>query len=203
AVRPGPEAPATQPRPRRPPTPTPQAQQPQQPQPAPTQQAQAQPQAQQQPQSQPAPPQPTRTEILRFDNWNVTYLEYAEGPTKKTCAAQLQLHNTNNNQVILAWTVSLNESKQFVSVLNVPTGVAIGPGVELQPEKAGKRKIAYDSCEPNRCTSSVTMDAALLREITAAPTAQVSIYALNGQQVQFNVPLKGFDKATAHLRASL
>jgi len=99
--------------------------------------------------------------------------------------------------------VSINEGKQFVSVLQTPTGVAIGPGLELQPEKAGKRKLSYDSCEPNRCTSSITMDAALLREMTAAPNAQVAIYAVNGQSVQFNIPIKGFDKATAHLRANL
>jgi invasion protein IalB len=196
AARPGGDAPATAPRPRRTP-------------PAQPQQAQAQGQNQpQQPQAQtpapaPAPPTPQRTEIVRFDNWTVTCLEYADGAAKKACSAQLQLHQTNTNQVVLAWTISINETKQFVTMLQTPTGVAIGPGIELQPEKAGKRKLTYESCEPNRCTSTVTMDAALLREVTAAPNAQVVIYALNGQSVQFNIPIKGFDKATAHLRANL
>jgi invasion protein IalB len=191
AARPGTDTPTTAPRPRRTPSPAPQQAQAQQPQ--------AQPQ---QPQA-PTPPQPQRTEIVRFDNWTVTCLEYADGAAKKSCNAQLQLHQTNNNQVVLAWTVSINESKQFVTVLQTPTGVAIGPGIELQPEKAGKRKLTYDSCEPNRCTSTLAMDATLLREVTAAPNAQVVIYALNGQSVQFNIPIKGFDKATAHLRANL
>jgi invasion protein IalB len=105
--------------------------------------------------------------------------------------------------MVLAWTVSINDSKQFVTVLQTPTGVAITPGIELQPEKAAKRKLSYESCEPGRCTANFTMDAALLREITAAPTAQVIVYAVNGQSVQFNFPIKGFDKATAHLRANL
>ena len=168
------------------------------------QQAQAQPQAQTQAAPQgPPPPTPQRTEIVKFDNWTVTCLEFAEGTPKKTCAAQLQVQQSGTNQLLLAWTVSLNESKQFVTVLQTPTGVSIPSGIELQPEKAGKRKLSYESCEPGRCTSTFTIDAALLRELTAAPTAQVVIYAVNGQSVQFNIPLKGFDKASAHLRSAL
>jgi invasion protein IalB len=170
---------------------------------APAQQAPAQPAPAQPPAQQaPAPRQPFRTEIVRFDNWAVTCLEYAEGVPKKTCAAQVQVQQSGTTQIILVWTVSVNESKQFVSVLQTPTGISIGAGVELQPEKAGKRKLNYESCEASRCTATLTMDAALLREVTAAGSAQVVIYALNGQSVTFSFPIKGFDKATAHLRAN-
>ena len=169
------------------------------------QQAQTQ-QPVQQPQPQAAAPaarSPQRTEIVKFDNWTVTCLEYPEGTPKKTCAAQLQVQQSGSNQVLLAWTVSLNDSKQFVTLLQTPTGVSIPSGVELQPEKAGKRKLSYESCEPARCTSTFTIDAALLRELSTAPTAQVVIFAANGQSVQFNIPIKGFDKASAHLRSAL
>ena len=151
----------------------------------------------------PAARSPQRTEIVKFDNWTVTCLEYPEGTPKKTCAAQLQVQQSGSNQVLLAWTVSLNDSKQFVTLLQTPTGVSIPSGVELQPEKAGKRKLSYESCEPARCTSTFTIDAALLRELSTAPTAQVVIFAANGQSVQFNIPIKGFDKASAHLRSAL
>jgi invasion protein IalB len=169
------------------------------------QQAQTQ-QPVQPPQPQAAAPaarSPQRTEIVKFDNWTVTCLEYPEGTPKKTCAAQLQVQQSGSNQVLLAWTVSLNDSKQFVTMLQTPTGVSIPSGVELQPEKAGKRKLPYESCEPARCTSTFTIDAALLRELSTAPTAQVVIFAANGQSVQFNIPIKGFDKASAHLRSAL
>ena len=169
------------------------------------QQAQTQ-QPVQPPQPQAAAPaarSPQRTEIVKFDNWTVTCLEYPEGTPKKTCAAQLQVQQSGSNQVLLAWTVSLNDSKQFVTLLQTPTGVSIPSGVELQPEKAGKRKLSYESCEPARCTSTLPIDAALLRELSTAPTAQVVIFAVNGQSVQFNIPIKGFDKASAHLRSAL
>ena len=169
------------------------------------QQAQTQ-QPVQPPQPQAAAPaarSPQRTEIVKFDNWTVTCLEYPEGTPKKTCAAQLQVQQSGSNQVLLAWTVSLNDSKQFVTLLQTPTGVSIPSGVELQPEKAGKRKLSYESCEPARCTSTLPIDAALLREFSTAPTAQVVIFAVNGQSVQFNIPIKGFDKASAHLRSAL
>ena len=169
----------------------------------PPQQAQAQQSAPQPQAAAPAARSPQRTEIVKFDNWTVTCLEYPEGTPKKTCAAQLQVQQSGSNQVLLAWTVSLNDSKQFVTLLQTPTGVSIPSGVELQPEKAGKRKLSYESCEPARCTSTFTIDAALLRELSTAPTAQVVIFAANGQSVQFNIPIKGFDKASAHLRSAL
>jgi invasion protein IalB len=170
--------------------------------PAPAQAQEAPAQTQQQ-QQQPPAPVPQRTEIVRFENWTVTCQEFAEGTPKKTCGAQLQVQQTGTNQTLLAWTVSINDSKQFVTVMQTPTGVAIAPGIELQPEKAAKRKLAFESCEPGRCTANFTMDAAMLREITAAPSAQVVIFAVNGQTVQFSFPIKGFDKAIAHLRANL
>src|SRR5439155_5884035 len=129
------------------------------------QQAQTQ-QPVQQPQPQAAAPaarSPQRTEIVKFDNWTVTCLEYPEGTPKKTCAAQLQVQQSGSNQVLLAWTVSLNDSKQFVTLLQTPTGVSIPSGVELQPEKAGKRKFSYENCEPAPCTSTLPIDAALQR----------------------------------------
>src|SRR5256885_8327408 len=103
----------------------------------PPQQAQAQQSAPQPQAAAPAARSPQRTEIVKFDNWTVTCLEYPEGTPKKTCAAQLQVQQSGSNQVLLAWTVSLNDSKQFVTLLQTPTGVSIPSGVELQPEKAG------------------------------------------------------------------
>ena len=166
--------------------------------------AQAQPA--QPPAKGPAPPPapvPIRTEINRFDNWVVTCNEFAEGPKKKICSAQIQVMQQGTNQVVLTWTVFVNDSKQFITALQTPTGVSISPGVELQLEKAGKRKLNFDTSDNGRCTASTTKDNTKIREVSAAPSAQVSITAINGSTVQFNLPIKGFDKAYAQLRTAL
>ena len=43
------------------------------------------------------------------------------------------------------------------------------------------------------------MDANLLKEMTAVPTAEAIVQGIQGNTVQFNIQMKGFDKAYAVL----
>lgn len=152
-------------------------------------------------QAQPAPKIPARTEILTFDGWIVTCSEF-EAPKNKVCSALLQIQQQNNGQVVFSWTVALDSNRQVVGVMQTPTGVAIGPGVELRVGKLPARKIPFASCETARCVASMTMDANLLRELSASPTAEAVVQGSQGNTVQFNIQMKGFDKAYAVLGRS-
>jgi invasion protein IalB len=173
--------------------------------PAPGQFTQTQPaqQATPQPPVQSPPPQPVRTEILKFDSWTATCHEFAEGARKRACTAQLQIQQSGSNQIVLTWVVLINDNKQLVSVMQTPTGVAIAPGVELKLEKAAPRKVAYESCDNGQCISTQILDNNLMRDLAAAPNVQVTIQAINGQQVNFNFPIKGIDRALTHLRGKI
>jgi len=148
----------------------------------------------------PAPPQvPTRTEILNFENWAVTCNEFADGPKAKRCSALLQILQQNTNQIVFTWTVAMDDRKQLVAVMQTPTGVVIPPGVELRVGKLPSQKIPFASCDPGRCIATTTVDANLLREMTTSPTAEAVIQGSQGNTVQFNIQLKGFDRAYAVL----
>jgi invasion protein IalB len=153
------------------------------------------------PQTPPAPV-PHRTEIVRFDGWAVTCNEFTEGPRKRVCSAQLLVQQQGTNQIVLAWVISINDNKQFVTAMQSPTGVRIGPGIEIQLEKVAKRTIPFESCEPQRCIASMVMDATMMRDVTASTKAQIVIHAVSGQVLNFDIPVKGFDKASAQLRTS-
>ncbi len=148
------------------------------------------------------PAAPIRTEILKFDSWTATCNEF-EAPKKRTCAAQLQVQQSGSNQVILTWVVFINDNKQLVTVLQTPTGVTIAPGVKLRLEKAAERTLPFETCDNGQCTASQVLDNNLLRDMGAASTAQVTVQAINGNQVNFNFPVKGIDKALAHLRGKI
>lgn len=151
--------------------------------------------------SAPALPVPYRTEILRFDNWLVTCNEF-DSPKKRVCEARLQFVQANNtNQVLLEWLVWLNDNKQLQTRLQVPTGVNIPVGVDLQPEKGLSRKFAFESCETGFCRAGMIMDGNLVRDLSASATADVTVQASSGNRVRFNLPIKGFDKAYAALRS--
>jgi invasion protein IalB len=148
----------------------------------------------------PAPPQvPTRTEILNFENWAVTCNEFAESPKAKRCSALLQILQQNTNQIVFTWTVAMDDRKQLVAIMQTPTGVVIPPGVELRVGKLPSQKIPFASCDPGRCIATTTVDANLLREMTTSPTAEAIIQGSQGNTVQFNIQLKGFDRAYAVL----
>jgi invasion protein IalB len=146
--------------------------------------------------SAPTPPQvPTRTEILNFENWAVTCNEFADAPRAKRCSALLQILQQNTNQVVFTWTVAMDEHKQLVAVLQTPTGVVIPPGVELRVGKLPPQKIPFASCDPGRCIATATVDANLIREMATSPTAEAIVQGSQGNTVQFNIQMKGFDRA--------
>jgi invasion protein IalB len=147
----------------------------------------------------PAPQVPTRTEILNFENWAVTCNEFADSPKAKRCSALLQILQQNTNQIVFTWTVAMDDRKQLVAVMQTPTGVVIPPGVELRVGKLPSQKIPFASCDPGRCIATTTVDANLLREMTTSPTAEAVIQGSQGNTVQFNIQLKGFDRAYAVL----
>jgi invasion protein IalB len=80
--------------------------------------------------------------------------------------------------------------------------VAIPPGVELRIGKSPARKVPFASCDNGRCIATMIMDANLLREMAATPTAEAVIQGSQGNTVQFNIQMKGFDKAYAVLSRS-
>ena len=148
----------------------------------------------------PEPPRlPQRTEILNFDDWAVTCVDYSEGPRRHVCSAGLRVTRTGTDQVVLAWSVGLNDQNKPVTVFQTPTGIAIKPGVELHIEHAAVRKVPFESCFPNHCVASIPIDGAFVRDISEASTADIVFQAANGRDLKFNIPIKGFAKAYAAL----
>ena len=126
----------------------------------------------------------------------MTCNEFAE-PKTRVCTAVLQILQQNTNQPVFSWTVALDNSKQAITIMQTPTGVVIAPGVELRIGKSPARKISFASCDSGRCIATMTMDANLLRDMTTTPTAEAVIQGSQGNTVQFNIQMKGFDRAYA------
>lgn len=148
----------------------------------------------------PTPPQiPTRTEILNFENWAVTCNEFADAPRAKRCSALLQILQQNTNQIVFTWTVAMDDHKQLVAIMQTPTGVVIQPGVELRVGKFPPQKIPFASCDSGHCIATATVDASLVREMSTSPTAEAIVQGSQGNTVQFNIQMKGFDRAYAVL----
>lgn len=156
-------------------------------------------------QQRPAAQQPvpgSRTEILTYDGWTVTCRERLSPAAPKTCSAELQIVQSANNAntVVLSWTVGPNNEGKLATVLRVPTGVLIQPGIEFKLDGKEARKIAFTACEPNRCEASLIMDDAFIRDASAAQSAEAVVYASDGRGLRFSIVNKGFAAALAAMR---
>jgi invasion protein IalB len=136
-----------------------------------------------------------RTETINYENWVLTCREFLEGAKKRNCSAAVAVQRTETGQTVFALSVQFNEQGKVTASIQTPTGVAIAPGVELKFEKANARKAAFDSCEPSRCLATLAADPAFIREVSAAGTVTVVMQAADGKPVNFEFPVKGFDKA--------
>jgi invasion protein IalB len=153
------------------------------------------------PAAEPRVGQLVRTETLNLDNWQVTCQEFVN-PTRRNCSAILQLlqanQQTNTATVVVQWVIQLADGVMNATV-QTPTGVLIGPGIELKAGRA-QRKFAYNRCDQQRCDFNFTIDDALSRDLAAADTAEFLLRNGQNAPVALNVPMKGYERAIQALR---
>lgn len=137
-----------------------------------------------------------RTETVAADNWTITCSLPDQPSAKWRCAADTKLAQTENNvqRVVFTWTIADQDGK-LLSVVSVPPGVLIGPGVQLRVNDKDVRKIVFSLCQPDHCEAAIPLDDDLQKTLIAAPTAEFSVVATNGVTVKFSAATKGIEEA--------
>jgi invasion protein IalB len=140
---------------------------------------------------------PVRTETTTFDNWTLTCRAPVDGSAPKSCYGDLKLIDKERKTTMLSWIVGRSAQGALVSVLQTPTGVNIGQGVQFSFAGRKVRTLPYQLCEPQRCEATLEMDASLLDEARKATEATVVITATDGRKINFTVPVKGLTNVLA------
>jgi invasion protein IalB len=149
-------------------------------------------------QQQPRQDTPQRFETTIYGPWRVICQKPADAP-KKVCTANLRVYDQKRQRVLLIWAISRNAEGALVLLLQTPTGVQVREGVELKLGNGPAHRLKYVACMPRHCQASITLDAALVKQAMGANDATASITLLNGRAVQFNMSIKGIDKALGAL----
>jgi invasion protein IalB len=142
-----------------------------------------------------------RAETIVDDNWTVTCALTDQSGAKKQCSAILRIAQTEKNgaqRVVFSWVLGRQEGK-LESVFSVPSGVLIQPGVEVKIGDKETRKLVYSLCQPDHCESILPLDDVMVKGLSAASTAEVTIIAVNGASAKFTINMKGFAQAIADL----
>ena len=148
----------------------------------------------------PAAPAVRRTETMVIEGWTVNCRE--NNGARRACSAELRVlqQEANNQQrVIFNWIVGLNDGKP-VSVLQVPTGILVQPGVEVRIASKDVRKLPITLCDPVKCEAAIVMDDGFIKDVVAAAKTDVVIQAVDGRNLTFGMNTKGFDKVLAEIR---
>jgi invasion protein IalB len=163
-----------------------------------------------------APSAPQHIETTVYDSWSVTCQDGARpaaGAAKKTCMALLRVMTEDRRQVLIGWQIGTNEQGRYVTVIRVPTGLAVRKdnqttgggilvqnGVELKFGNGTARKLNFVSCNPQQCAAEAPVDDAFIKDVGTNTTATVTVYTVSGQGTPFEVPIKGIDKAISSTR---
>jgi invasion protein IalB len=149
----------------------------------------------------PEPAKIRRAETIVDDNWTVTCALTDQSGAKKQCSAVLRIAQADKNgaqRVVFSWVLGRQENK-LESVFSVPPGVLIQPGVEVKIGEKETRKLVYSLCQPDHCESVLPLDEVMVKGLSAASTAEVTIALVNGASAKFTVNMKGFAQALADL----
>lgn len=151
---------------------------------------------------QAAPAAAPKIEISSFDGWTLTCQSATGASTKRACSALLRIFQTDPNtkvaRPVFGWVLGVKDGRT-VGVFQVPTGVLIQPGVQLQIGKES-RTLGYSQCVPTGCEAVIELDDAFIRAASAVPTVDARIIAIDGKGLKFSINMKSFDKVIAELR---
>ena len=148
--------------------------------------------------SAPQRTEPTqRSESIMYDSWTVTCRDMAEETSKKICSGTLNLIEQKQGRILLTWMVGRDNQGVLRTVMQTPTGVQIPKGVELKLGNGPVRTLPFTACGPQQCEASMALDDAMVRDAMASSEVVITIFAVDGRGVNFNVPIKGIDKVFA------
>ena len=139
-----------------------------------------------------------RTEIISADNWTITCVTPDKPGARRACSADLKIVQTdqasNASRVVFNWIVG-KEGAKPTSVIVVPTGVLIAPGIGLKVGEKKLKPLPYVLCQPDRCEATLEIDEGLAKLLSSQEKAEFSVTGANGAVARFAANLKGFEEA--------
>ena len=136
----------------------------------------------------PATLQAQATEGQVFGVWKYTCADGA-------CRAFFNLQQEGAE--VISWTLLRDREKdQSTSIIRVPEGVALPPGLRLYVDDTTFFDIPYQVCDGSGCSAIAVMDAAMLSAIEGKATVRLAFIRYGEPQpIAYEVPVEGFRAA--------
>lgn len=136
----------------------------------------------------PAPGQAQATEGQMFGAWKYTCEDGA-------CRTFFNLQK--DGAEVVSWTLLRDREKgQTTSLIRVPQGVALPPGLRIYADDTTFFDIPYQVCDGTGCSAIVVMDEAMQKALEGQKTVRVAFIPYGQPEpIAYEVPVEGFRAA--------
>ena len=140
-------------------------------------------------------------ETRTYDNWTVSCRAAPEAKSGKACSTELRMVKETDGKktILLHWVFGFQNNK-LMSVISVPTGLLLAPGIEMKMGSVRQIKVALSQCAPSHCEAVLPSDEALYKDLALVPQTEVTVVILDGRALKYAVNMKGLDKALDDIR---
>ncbi len=146
---------------------------------------------------------PAAIETRTYDNWTVSCRAGQDPGAAKACSGELHMTQEKDGKktILLHWVFGVQNGK-LLSVLSVPTGILLGPGLELKLGTARQMKIPLSQCDPTHCEAVLPSDEALYKDLALVSQSEITLNLIDGRSMKYAVNMKGLDKTLDDIRRS-
>lgn len=141
----------------------------------------------------------TNPETRRFENW--TRICETAKVNSATCFLQASLANSADKKPIMRWRVQVLEDKSAASVILIPAGVTLAPGLTLSLSKEQPTQVPFRACNGQNCEVRFKMEPDLVETVGKRSDVPVKFVNQAGELVEFSVPMKGFREGVNSIRS--
>jgi invasion protein IalB len=131
-----------------------------------------------------------------FKDWTIA-CETTAAKEKKCYASQTQTMKDGGKQLLKFMVGYLGPKQEPTAVVILPLGIYLPAGALFKVDKNPDVRLAIQSCVPDGCRSTVTLDKNALKALREGTAMVVSVMSADASNKQVNIPvsLKGFKSA--------
>ena len=133
-----------------------------------------------------------KTEIANYDFWHLQCDQFSDPKIGKRCAARMPVFKSNGQQLLAVLVISQDESaKNWVLKVVIPTSISVQDGGSIAFEGAKAQNFPIETCEPQACSSSLPMDAAMTALLKASNKVTLTWTTIDHNPIKFDFEIKG------------
>lgn len=127
----------------------------------------------------------------KFGDW-AAKCDVPQGASTQKCFIFQKLIAKQNRRELLLIAISLTDDKKPRVTLNVPLGVYLPSGLQLNVEGSDPLKIGLQICLPDGCKAAVLLPDTLVTAMKSADAGRLLMLNSQRRQVALPISLKGF-----------